>query len=201
MKSLAITLYLLLAATAALAATYQWTDKKGVLHFTDNPDRIPAEYQQRAREVTVETPAPLKFEEPAASEATSPTAPSRKGEETIYCGRDSESWREQFRNLRQERLQLTEALPAIENELLQRHNRLQRSLWDYKQKDSPKEETKGSTRVSGDRYGRPSANRKKYQETYAKREEANKRIADIDRNLAELETEAARCSVPLYLRQ
>ncbi|HBA89965.1 MAG TPA: DUF4124 domain-containing protein [Geobacter sp.] len=34
-----------------LGSTYQWRDANGSLHFTDDPDRIPAAYLERAREI------------------------------------------------------------------------------------------------------------------------------------------------------
>jgi len=37
-----------LLAGSARAETYRWTDDGGVVHFSDNYDRIPSRYQQKA---------------------------------------------------------------------------------------------------------------------------------------------------------
>lgn len=210
MKAFVVALCLVLAATSAQSATYQWTDKKGVVHYTDNFDRIPPEHQNRAREVTLDAPPVLKYEDQQA-ETISPPGPQPAGRERgeRYCGRSGPQWQRTFSSLRQERRKLADSLPGIEEELLRRHNRLQRSLWDFdrnppKKGDKKAEELAAARRAkqtASGQYGRPSVNRKEYQETLAERDGATKRIAEVDRELADLETEAARCGVPLQFRQ
>lgn len=48
---LATMLLALCAPSLVRGSTYQWRDAGGTLHFTDDPDRIPAAYQDRAREI------------------------------------------------------------------------------------------------------------------------------------------------------
>jgi hypothetical protein len=48
---ISLALLLLVASVLAFdaparAATYRWTDAKGVMHFTDNPDAVPPEHRQ-----------------------------------------------------------------------------------------------------------------------------------------------------------
>ncbi len=64
----------------ASAATYQWRDDAGVLHFTDDSDRIPERYQKRVTETDSAAaekgaaPAQKKQEAPAASDASGSAA-------------------------------------------------------------------------------------------------------------------------------
>lgn len=37
----------LIGAVSAEAATYRWTDKQGVVHYTDNPASVPPEYKNK----------------------------------------------------------------------------------------------------------------------------------------------------------
>lgn len=62
----AVTLLALTAPVEGAAAIYRWSDDKGVVHFTDNPDRIPMKHLGRAQEIE------------SANEAA-PTAPATKG--------------------------------------------------------------------------------------------------------------------------
>lgn len=41
----------------AWAQIYKWTDRQGIVHFTDNPSRIPAEYQSDVEVERVNPPA------------------------------------------------------------------------------------------------------------------------------------------------
>ncbi|WP_136514605.1 DUF4124 domain-containing protein [Geomonas edaphica] len=64
----------------ASAATYQWRDDAGVLHFTDDSDRIPERYLKRVTETDSgavgkgAAPAPKKQEAPAAPDASGSVA-------------------------------------------------------------------------------------------------------------------------------
>lgn len=55
-----ITLLLTLSGVLPAAAeTYQWTDGKGVVNFTDDPSRIPPRYRNKARvgeDITIRNP-------------------------------------------------------------------------------------------------------------------------------------------------
>lgn len=45
-------LTLLVCSTAAAQAMYSWTDKRGVVHYTDDPSAIPKEQQPRAKKTS-----------------------------------------------------------------------------------------------------------------------------------------------------
>jgi len=48
-------LILLLAATAAQAETYKWTDKEGTVHFSESIGEVPANYRQSAEQIGIDT--------------------------------------------------------------------------------------------------------------------------------------------------
>jgi hypothetical protein len=45
-------LVLLLGSTAAAQAMYSWTDKRGVVHYTDDPGAIPKNQQPKAKKTS-----------------------------------------------------------------------------------------------------------------------------------------------------
>jgi hypothetical protein len=179
MKLLAIALCLILLSATAYAATYQWTDETGGLNFTDNPDRIPAKYKDQAREVTVESPPPMKFETPPATEAAPSRSTAGVGDAAEYCGRNGLSWQGRFRSLRQEQQHLAKALPELEKEV-----RVMR--------------TKYITRTGQDSHYKQ---KKEYLEKSDEFTKAKTRKEDVDQQLTDLEGEADRCGVPFPLRK
>jgi hypothetical protein len=181
MKRLAIILCFVLTATAAVAATYQWTDKKGVVNYTDDPERIPAEYQQRAVQRDVTPPPPLKSE-PQTQEPQAPVAaqPAASAGEEQYCGSSASSWKRRFEALQDERKNLAAALPEMEKEL-------QRKRVKYLSRTG-----------RGDGYYNQ---KKEYLEQAEQYKRIQERKADADQRQADLDLEAARCGVPLHLRQ
>lgn len=70
------TLLLALCAPAlASAASYQWRDDQGVTHFTDDADRVPEKYLNRAREIqSVAGEKKPASQQPAIPENGAPTA-------------------------------------------------------------------------------------------------------------------------------
>lgn len=58
-ERIVILLMFLLSAAAARAETYQWTDGKGVRHFTDSLDSVPTRYRSKmtvSSDITVRNP-------------------------------------------------------------------------------------------------------------------------------------------------
>ena len=56
---------------------YQWQDDKGVVHFTDNSDKIPVRYERRVKEITGNPAAEEKPKsaEAAAAQSAPPAVP------------------------------------------------------------------------------------------------------------------------------
>ena len=56
MKKLIFIVFLLIFASSASAAVYKWMDERGVANFTDNLEKVPPPYRDRAEEVKVPIP-------------------------------------------------------------------------------------------------------------------------------------------------
>lgn len=92
---LLLTLMLLVFSNAASGQLYEWIDESGSVSFTDDPDRIPAKYRNRAkpREGTMrETPEQKGAErgKPAAPPAAPPAGPR------FYDGRVLSWWQSTY---------------------------------------------------------------------------------------------------------
>lgn len=155
------------------AAYYQWTDSQGVVHFTDNSDKIPKRYQKKAKRLDLpetRAPEPVAAPEPPAARAA-PTA--RQPEK--YGGHTEQWWRERFVELRSELQALQDGLPEKQKKLVQ----LRRKRVIY---------TRARDRVA--------LNRMKDEIAVDE-----KRIAELQNRIILLEQEAARAFVPAEWRQ
>ncbi len=111
-------LFLLLSLPSVYGATiYKWTDKNGVVNFTDDPEKVPHEYRDRVeREVGEDTSS--------AESPTSVQTPSRssgEGRETrkdIY-GLGETWWREKARPWNQQLKDATANLEAVNNKIIE----------------------------------------------------------------------------------
>lgn len=172
----ALILTVLLFDVAAQAATYEWLDEKGVVHFTDDPDRIPAKYLKRVKERDsvkgVATKPPLQ----PATESTAPAVSDDKGSDgRIYGGHGKDWWRSGFTSLRADIKSLEDGL-AVKRENL---NVARRKRVIYQ---------RGSDRVAFNE-----------QNKEIKQDEAT--IKELQEKLNALDAEAARAGVPLEWRQ
>ena len=78
MKKLLFVLFLFIFASSASATIYRWTDKEGVVNFTDDESKVPPNYRNKAEEIKVS-----KIKPPAPSQApTGKTTASAISEET-----------------------------------------------------------------------------------------------------------------------
>jgi hypothetical protein len=100
-----ILLMLLALADAARADIYQWTDREGVLHMTDDLAKVPDEYADKAKVVKTR-PAERKDAAPGAEDATGrapvvqPIVPDEAVD--LYGGETIEWWRKSFGTVREE---------------------------------------------------------------------------------------------------
>lgn len=114
MKIAALVFLLLLQINAPLAqaAFYQWSDANGVLHFTDDHNKIPMKYRKQARKLDLSgEPAPARpVLQPQASPQLSASPPE---------GQSEKWWREHFAALRGELQALQDGLQAKQEKLTQ----------------------------------------------------------------------------------
>lgn len=170
-----ITLAPFVVAPAGEAATYEWVDDAGVVHFTDDQGRIPAKYLKRAKELNsgshedVKSPAA-----PVPQAAPSPAfSPERK---VVKPGGYREGyWRSKFASLRGEIKKLEESLPAMKEEL----NKLNRKKIVY---------GRASDRVARGKAAQAVT-------------EAEERIKLLQEELKTLEYEASQADVPSEWRR
>jgi len=107
MKKLLLVLLLLYPLSAA-AETYQWTDERGTVNFSEDLGKVPKKFRKKAKKLGSEDAAP------ATTAAEPAAAPPKAGEaqkvKKLYGGKDEVSWRRDF-------LQATSNLEAAETEL------------------------------------------------------------------------------------
>jgi len=80
------------------AQVYKWTDDKGVVHFTDDPGRVPEKYQGKAQTAPVESPPAPPPQAPASPQPvpsrTAPTPTAKTGDGyRDSAGRDESYWK------------------------------------------------------------------------------------------------------------
>jgi chromosome segregation ATPase len=109
-------------AASANGEIFKWTDSKGGEHFTDNSDKIPAKYRNKAREMDV-TPVIQETEQPSKSELKS-NAPAAQN---LIGGHDEKWWRSRYKALRDEMKGIQDNLPEKRDRL----NELRRQLYTF----------------------------------------------------------------------
>ena len=97
--------------TVAHAEIYQWTDRDGEAHFTDNVDKIPLNYRSKARKMDLEPVIQIK-ETPAEA-----IAQSKENSPSTYGGHDEMWWRSSYRKLREEMKNIQDNLPKKRDDL------------------------------------------------------------------------------------
>lgn len=192
MKRLIVSIFVLSMAAPVCADTYQWTDSKGVVHFTDNPDKIPRQYRKKVKKrpsVKSETPVSVS---PAAPKAEEKREASKAP--PLYGGHDENWWRTTTGNLREELAKLIEELPAKRDKL-----QFLRRRWVISMGRTPKT---GESVEDLDSYvnksalSTPGKDREAYYSMKNEIERDEARIKQIEQELADLELQATKAGVP-----
>lgn len=169
---LTVTLLLGMIGMAA-AVTYEWKDNRGVIHFTDNPDKIPKKYRNRVVEresITGEKEvAPKQDQQPKKDDAPAPAATR------AYGGHDEEWWRNSFQVLR-------DKISEVENGLAEKREKLK------------------ILRHRKIVYTKPS-DRIAYNKLNADIEKDEARLKELEDKLAARQAEAIRMEVPQEWRK
>lgn len=121
---LRIILVLIIAVMAAgplWGETYEWTDSKGVVNFTDDLDKVPAKYRTKVRERESVRSEEGAIPSPGGSEPvmqqTGKVPPPSSPPVTVYGGHGQGWWRGQYASLRQ-------GIKAIESSLAEKRDKL-----------------------------------------------------------------------------
>jgi len=100
----------------ALADTYTWTDKSGVINFSDNYSSIPKAYRKKARrlgDMSAEPAQPVAAKNSAPSPGLSKTGDKAQAPANdLYAGKQGKEWQKELRERAANYKQL-------ENELLE----------------------------------------------------------------------------------
>lgn len=114
-RLLLLPLFFHLGATFACAAFYQWTDTEGTVHLTDDRNKIPKAYRNKAKQVEVDEPsAPAKGAPPAPAPA--PRTPAARA--PTPGGHGERWWRQRSSALRTELKILQDARAQKEEQLV-----------------------------------------------------------------------------------
>lgn len=124
MKTASLALLLLLQTATSIAGTsfYKWSDADGVVHFTDDRNKIPAGFRLKARPLDLGEPEPA-----AAGNARPPSSPREPASASLADGHSEQWWRQRFAALRERIKALQDALPAKQTQLAEL--RRQRTLY------------------------------------------------------------------------
>jgi hypothetical protein len=116
MKKLLVVM-LLLYPLSALAETYQWTDERGTVNFTEDLGRVPKKYRKKAKRLGAEeSPAPQSATTAEPLKAKAKDEEPAKGKK-LFGGKDEAAWRNEF-------AAATGDLKQIETELAEMRGRL-----------------------------------------------------------------------------
>lgn len=111
-----------LAWSAAWATVYEWTDSRGVVNMTDNPDNVPAMYRSKVKTRDID----IKDATPPASAPESQTVgtPMPPPEEAgSYGGHDRGWWQSRFHEVRQQLQTLRDQIADKKITLTELHRR------------------------------------------------------------------------------
>ena len=160
------------------AGTYEWTDSKGVVNFTDDLDKVPAKYRNKVRE---RESIRIEPEETPPSVDAVPVmkpvdrVPSPVPSVPVQGEHNQRWWQERFASLRNE-IKLMESTLADEREQL---IQLRRRRVIYQQ----------------------TRDRVAYNEMEAKIKKDEEQLKEVQDKLNALDAEADRSSVPQQWRQ
>src|SRR5512145_2180412 len=97
----------------AYSQLFEWTDDKGGVNFTDNPDRVPPKYRGKVRVLENAKREPTASEEQQPVVAPPAAAPSVK----LYDGKSVRWWKSQYGTKKERVEQLRAMLPGLKEEL------------------------------------------------------------------------------------
>jgi hypothetical protein len=160
------------------ATTYKWVDDKGVVNYTDDPDKIPAKYLKRVKKLpstNAEGSPNVPAEKVREKTQTAPGAePVVQNKEKLFGGHDENWWHSSFSGLHNELKEIEDALPGKKDELVA----LRRKMTIYQ----------------------AGRDRKAYYDKLAEIEKDESRIKELNEQLNALDAEASKAGVPFEWR-
>jgi len=161
------------------ATMYEWTDNKGVVNFTDNPDKIPAKYLKKVKKrpsITVDATGSSTVEK--TQEKAPPVSgqePVTQNIEKIYGGHDQSWWRSRFSGIRNELKAVQDGLPGKREDLISLRRKM--TIYNY------------------------AHDRKAYYDKLDEIKNDEAREKELNEQLNSLDAEASKAGVPSEWRQ
>ncbi|UFS69673.1 DUF4124 domain-containing protein [Geomonas sp. RF6] len=91
---------ILLYALPLIAQTYEWTDERGTVNFTEDLGKVPPKYRKKAKLIGEESGAPQVTEETEPAKGKGAEGKGKgseaRAEKKVYGGKDEKVWREEF---------------------------------------------------------------------------------------------------------
>ncbi len=119
---LVVIVVVIMAWSAAWATVYEWTDRRGVVNMTDDPDKVPSAYRKTMKTRDIDTreamPSPAA---PVGETVGTPLPPPKQAK--LYGGHDEEWWRNSFQELRQKLQSLRADIADKKDSLAALHRR------------------------------------------------------------------------------
>lgn len=164
-------------AAVAWADTFHWVDDKGTVHFTDDPDRIPAKYHKAVAErpAPALSPPSAGSSKPVSLSQSQVRQPQKESGMVFSGGQNEQEWRSRFSAVRTEIKTLQEGLPQKREAL----DQLRRKRIIYQR----------------------TQDRTAYNDLNEKIERDEARIVELQAELSALEIEASRAGVPIEWRR
>jgi uncharacterized protein DUF4124 len=190
-------LMVMFACSAAQAEVYEWVDGQGVVHFTDQLDKVPARYREKVKRR--ESVSGEKVTVPSTPAATSATESAHGQIAELHGGHGKEWWHASFKALRDERRDIEDKLPEKKEMLTKLHRQ-----WVISMGRTPKE---GESTSNPENYitqsalSTPGKHREAYFAKMAEIEKDEGRIKEIEQQLVSLEADADRGGVPFEWRK
>ncbi len=161
------------------AAMYEWTDNKGVVNFTDNPDKIPAKYLKKVRKrpsiAADEAGSTPEGKTQEKAQPASGQAPIKQNIEKLFGGHDQSWWRSRFSGIRNELKAVQDGLTFKKEELISLRRKM--TIYNY------------------------ARDRKAYYDKLAEIENDEARENELNEQLKALDIEASKAGVPSEWRQ
>ena len=192
MRLLLVVFISIIACNAAWAAVYEWVDSQGIVHMTDDADKVPGKYRKimKIREIDtrdVGTPSSL-------AEKPSVSVPALGQKTELYGDHDRDWWRTSFANVRNELKRLREKLPEKKEQLPQAHRD-----WVISMGKTPgkgQSTSNPASYITDSSLSTSGQHRVAYYTLKDEIEKDDARIKELEQQLASLESLANRFDVP-----
>ena len=191
-------LMVMFACSFAQAEVYEWVDGQGVVHFTDQLDKVPARYREKVKRRESVSSEKVEVSPPPAPPPVTESAPREQNAE-LYGGHGKQWWHASYKALRDERKDIQDKLLEKKETLTKLHHQ-----WVVSMGRTPKNGENASdpaNYVTQSALSTPGKHREAYFDKKAEIEKDEARLKEIEQQLVSLEADADRGGVPFEWRK